>query len=138
MSAFSFKLDIAIPSKKNRYMIRFNPRVFRAISPILRNFKKPHYWIGPAKEVTDAETAVAWAAKMAPNHMRGLGRKHLFEGDLRVTIKAYGKVDAGNLEGVIGDGLEQSGRIKNDRQIKELHIYRLGPGKGCEVTVEEL
>lgn len=138
MSAFSFKLDIAIPSKKNRYEIRFNPRVFRAISPVLRKFVKPWYWIGPAKTVTDAETAVAWAAKMAPNHMKGLGRKHLFEGDLRVTIMAYGKVDAGNLEGVIGDGLEQSGRIVNDRQIKELHIYRLGPGKGCEVTVEEL
>jgi len=138
MSAFSFKIDIAIPSKKNSYMILFNPRVFRAIKPILGHFKKPWYWIGPVQEVTEAETTVAWAAKMAPNHMKGLGRKNVFEGDLRVTIKAYGKVDAGNLEGVIGDGLEQSGRIVNDRQIKELHIYRLGPGKGCEVTVEEI
>jgi len=138
MSGFTFSLDVAIPSKKNRYQIRFNPKLFTAIKPILQRFTKPHYWIGPAQEVSDAETRVAWAAKMAPNLMKGLGRKHLFEGDLRVTIMAYGKVDAGNLEGVIGDGLEQSGRIVNDRQIKELHIYRLGPGKGCEVTVEEL
>ena len=131
---YAFEIPFRLPSKKNSYEIRFNRFFWRMIKPFVASFKRraasSPYWIGPSREVRDAEIQIAWIAKGAI--------KKPMAGDLIVTILFWGKLDVDNAPGVILDGIEKSGRIKNDRQVTEIKMKRIGPGQGCEVKIEEV
>lgn len=132
--SYKFEIPFRLPSKKNSYQLRFLPSFWKRIKPIAEVFKRQGarapYWIGPSQEVVDAETQIAWIAKVAI--------KKAMSGDLIVTILFKGKMDVDNAPGVILDGIEKSGRINNDRQVVEIRLKRVGPGKGCEVEIEEV
>ena len=131
MTAYSFEIQEAIPSKKNQMEVKWNPRAFRAVVQILQHFPKPWFWVSPKKAVGEAEELIAWKAK-------GSIKKEL-AGEVKCSIWIQGKrQDIDNVVGAVFDGLEQSGRIKNDRQIEELHVYRHGPGVGIRVEVQEV
>ena len=141
--SYRFQLpDIAIPSKKNGYRIRFNPSFWRQIAAIVHGFtsfenrwgcrvgRSLLYWIDSAPEVKQAEQMIAWAAKS--EIARDLA------GHIRLTVNIRGRADTDNVLGVIFDGLQASGRIANDRQIKQVVVNWIGPGRGGDVEVEEI
>ncbi len=120
--------DLVLPSKKNRYLVMFNQSFWRQVAGIARLFRSP-YWIDSAPTVKAAEKTIAWKAKAL--HGR-------FEGPVCLTIGIRGEIDLDNALGVIFDGIQQSGVIENDGHIAEVHVKRLGPGCGCEITIEEV
>lgn len=138
MPEYSMRLDIPVPSKKNSYRVRFNQVFWRQIEPLVRRFNAipagrwgdalrtaqrrgfiPHkqrhpYWIDSTPEVKQTEQLIALAAKTAI--------RTTFAGPVRLQVTFRGKNDLDNALGVIFDGLQQSGVITNDRQIRRLVV----------------
>lgn len=106
-----FTVPISLPSKKNSYEIH------RAG---LRR------WIAPSAEVVQAENTIALFAKV---HLDN------FDGPVTVKLQIHGKLDVDNAGGVALDGLQKSGRIGNDRNVRRLEIERF-PGKNESITIE--
>lgn len=121
--------DFSIPSKKNRYLIRFNQAFWKAIAGIVQHFKHP-YWIDTAPDVKQAEDLIAYTARTKI--------KGTYQGPVRLAVGIRGAMDADNCLGVICDGLQRAGVIENDRQIKEVLVIHQGPGKGCEIGIEAM
>ncbi len=113
---YSFQTETRIVSKKDGQMI-------------VRN-KKGRPFILPSKKAQACEALLALKARKAIPHK--------IEGSIRVTIKYRGRADLDNVANTVNDSLQSSGRIKNDNQIDELHVYRQDRAAGCTVEVEEL
>lgn len=126
MKLFQFSISIKIPSKKNSYIIHFNPRFWKAVSSVIGYFPK-RYWIAPGEMVKEAEQIIAWTAKAklrAP-----------LEGKIVLLAEVNPRLDVDNALAVILDGLQKSGRIANDRQI-EIAVAIRGESKDkCHVTL---
>ncbi len=138
MPEYSMQLDIPVPSKKNSYRVRFNQTFWRQIEPIVRRFcaipegrwgdairnaqrrglirkQQQHpYWVDTTEEVKQTEQLIAYAAKRAIHAT--------LAGPVTLHITFRGKNDLDNALGVIFDGLQQSGVIINDNQIKRLIV----------------
>ena len=126
-----FTIKEKIPSKKNSYRVRFSKQFWTAVMRISPHVKmKGSYWIGPSKEVEQIEQIIAWIAKSEI--------KKDLAGRLEVSVITGTRHDLDNLLGVIFDGLEKSGRIKNDRQIDRLTVERSKDIEGVEVTIRPL
>ncbi len=129
--ANTFRIKETLPSKKNSYRVRFSRQFWTAVMRIAPhvNMKKA-YWIGPSKAVEQAELIIAWIAKSEI--------KIELTGPVEVIIVTGTNHDFDNLQGVIFDGLEKSGRIKNDQQIAACSVFRVKGRKGVYVKVEEI
>ena len=128
--SWSLELRTPVPSKKNRYEIRFHPRVLSAVSQVLPYLKgvKRRWWIGPSKAVREAEQLLAWEFK------RAIPRDLVGPVSLEVVLGGR-RQDVDNVLGCVLDALELSGRIPDDRVVEEARVRR-DPGlKGVRVRV---
>lgn len=120
-------IPIPCPSKANNYEIHFSNAFWAAIKDIVAGLTKyvkgPLYWIGPSKEMKVIETIIAFYVK------------RILEDDtsapLRVRMWVSDKIDADNGLKAVLDAIQLSGRIQNDKQIKEV-IVRKVPGNKNE------
>jgi len=136
MRIWSYPIEFPIPSKKNRYEIRFFPPFWLAIKGIVSRFRKSVkqgrlYWIDKDLTVARAETALSYIAKThLPKDIKP---------PVVLEVELYGEADIDNSLGVIFESLHLSGRLPDDnpRVISELHVYHRGPGEGARITVEE-
>lgn len=65
--------------------------------------------------------------------------KKLGKARVSLTVRYRGKGDLDNACSTIMDALETSGRLDNDGQVDELHVYRTQRETGgCDVEVEVL
>jgi Holliday junction resolvase RusA-like endonuclease len=130
-TSWTFAIKEKIPSKKNSYRVRFSKPFWSAVIRIAPHVKvKGSYWIGPSKEVEQVEQIIAWVARSQI--------KRDLKGRVEVRVVTGTKHDLDNLIGVIFDGMEKSGRIKNDRQIDRLIVERSKKIEGVEVTIRPL
>jgi len=125
-----------VPSKKNSYRIRYARDFLATIQHIIQAFKmykKATVWIGPTDAVKQFEMLVAWTATVAIP-------KDYQPGDrLGIQITYQGKADLDNMLGAILDGLQQSGRVPNDKQFKDIHILEGDTsGGGCIIEVWQI
>jgi Holliday junction resolvase RusA-like endonuclease len=128
---WTIRIKEKIPSKKNSYRVRFSRPFWSAVMRIAPHVKvKGSYWIAPSKEVEQIEQIIAWIT-------RAEIKKDL-TGPLEVAVVTGTRHDLDNLLGVIFDGMEKSGRIKNDRQIDRLTVERSKLIDGVEVTIRPL
>ncbi len=138
-SSWAFGIDdFNVPAKSNSLEIKFNPNFWRMIADTVRNFragmawKKTRggnpYWIAPTKDVQVAQESIAWRAKE-------FIRKDI-TGPVELRIEAFGPQDIDNLVKVIMDGIQDSGRMKNDRQVVKLSVERTFSTKRRGFTVE--
>lgn len=113
-----------LPSKKNSYEIRFNPIFWKEIREIAAGLAKyvkgPLYWIGPPRVIKDVQSAIGYIAHQALDQDT--------DGPVRVDLWVSDKLDADNAAGVVLDGIQCSGRIRNDMQVKELRVHKLPGG----------
>lgn len=126
--AHFFQIKGKIPSKKNSYEVHINQRVYRAwmqIAPHIKGGSK--WWVAPSPEVKQMEQLIAWTAKAK---LPDFG-----DADLAMVVETPLRNDLDNLLGVILDGIEQSGRIKNDKQFKLITIEYNCDLKHTEVGV---
>ena len=129
--SWTIRIKEKIPSKKNSYRVRFSKQFWTAVMRIAPHVKmKGSYWIGPSKEVEQIEQIIAWIAKSEI--------KEDLTGPVEMAVVTGTRHDFDNLLGVIFDGLEKSGRIKNDRQIDRLTVERSKHIEGVEVTIRPL
>ena len=81
MMNFSVEIPWGVPSKKNRYQIRFNPKFWDLIKPLVTRLReqgaKRLYWVSPDQEVVRFENNAAWPIKSELIKFRQRG------GDLR-------------------------------------------------------
>jgi hypothetical protein len=115
-----------LPNKANTYEIHFHQAFWNKIKGIVRAMravvKKPLYWIAPSAAVIAAEQAIAYfALQSLPEDT---------DQPVRLEIWISDRLDADAVK-AIGDGIQKSGRIKNDKQIEELVIHKL-PIKNTE------
>jgi Holliday junction resolvase RusA-like endonuclease len=116
-------IPIPLPNKANTYEVHFNKTFWSSIQEIVFSLKKyikgPLYWIGPSREVKKAEEVIGYYSKRILENDT--------DGPVCVDIWIRGRLDVDSVKAVL-DGIELGGRIKNDRQVEQLHVYRL-PGK---------
>jgi hypothetical protein len=123
-------IPVSLPNKANTYEIHFHPVFWKEISPIVSGLKKyirgALYWIGPAKIVKETEQVIGYYSKIILAEETS--------GPVKMTVWVRGKLDVDGIKAVL-DGCQLGGRIHNDRQVQELHIYRL-PGKNESFDLE--
>lgn len=119
-------VPMPLPNKANTYEIHFAPFFWNAIKDIVagirKYYRKPLYWVAPSKEVKEIENAIGFIAKSSLLEDT--------EAPVRVEIWISNRLDADAVKAVL-DGIQLSGRIKNDRQVEVLTIYKL-PIKNTE------
>lgn len=112
-------VPLPLPNKANTYEIHFNRSFWNAIASTVAGMAKyvrgPLYWIGPSSKVKEAEKAIGYIAKQSLAEDT--------DGPVRVTIYISDRLDADSVKSCL-DGIQLSGRIKNDRQVRELHVYK--------------
>jgi len=112
-------VPLPLPNKANTYEIHFNRSFWNAIASTVAGMAKychgPLYWIGPSSKVKEAERAIGYIAKQSLSEDT--------DGPVRLTIFISDKLDADAIKAVL-EGVALSGRIKNDRQVQELHVYK--------------
>ena len=120
------RVPFGLPNKANTYELHFSPIFWKAIKDIVagirKYYRKPLYWIGPTKEVKEIERVVGFIAKKALAEDT--------DQPVQVDIWISDRLDSDGVKAVL-DGIELSGRIKNDRQVKELAVHKL-PMKNSE------
>ena len=119
-------VPMPLPNKANTYEIHFHSALWSRIKGIVKalrpTVKTPLYWIAPSQEVRNIEEAISFLAKAS-----------LLEDTdqpVRLEIWISNRLDADAVK-AIGDGIQKSGRIKNDRQIEELIVHKI-PIKNVE------
>ena len=108
--------------------MHIDQRVYKAwmqVAPHISGTKK--WWVAPTPKVKQAEQLIAWTAKAA---LPDLG-----DAPLGILVMTPQKNDLDNLLGVILDGIEKSGRIKNDKQFEHIAITRHPELKHTEVDI---
>jgi len=130
-----FRIPIPCPSKSNTYEIHFDRQFWGVIKQYVAGMrkytKKPLYWIAPSKAVVETERAIAFAAKRV--------MEEDFDGPVRLFIWVSDKIDADNALKAICDGIEKSGRIKNDKQVKQIIVTKFqGPNKYFDIDIEKM
>jgi len=126
-------IPIPLPNKANTYEIHFHPTFWKEVRGIVAGLKKyisgALYWVGPSKEVKEAETVIGFYSK------RILEEDTL--GPVRMSIWLRGKLDLDAIKAIL-DGCQLGGRIKNDKQVEELHVYRLkGKNESFDLDIEK-
>ena len=131
------KIPLQLPNKSNRYQIRFNQKFWGRIEKIAAKFRKETYgrgstpyWIGPDQAAIRAEAAIAMFFRIG-EHREWLNKESL---SLKVTLFGQ-RIDIDGLKCLL-DGLQKSGRIKNDNQIRRLTVEHIELGRGKEPVVE--
>ena len=130
------RIDGKLVNKANNYEIRIARSLWQEIRVTVEQWKRYHkgppWWIGPSDEAKTYQELVAWAVRS-----QGQGEwTHGEPVELRVMLVGQA-VDLDGIKAVC-DGIQDSGRIKNDRQISRLLVCR-GDGKpGVELEVESL
>jgi hypothetical protein len=113
-------IPMPLPNKANTYQIFFAPFFWNAIrsivSGIRAHYTKPLYWIAPSRKVKDIEQAIAYITKQSLSEDT--------DGPVKLEVWISDRLDVDAIK-AIGDGIQLSGRIKNDRQIKELIVHKL-------------
>jgi len=114
-------VPLPLPNKANTYQVHFAPWFWKAIQDIVsgirgKGFKGKLYWAAPTKEVTEVERAIGFIAKQA------LPDEH--DGPIILDVWISDKLDWDAVK-AISDGVEKSGRIQNDKQIKIGHVYKV-------------
>ncbi len=127
-------IPIPLPNKANTYEIHFNPPFWVAIRDIVSGFRKyfkgPLYWIGPSSAVKEAEKVIGFYSHMILEEDT--------DGRVRMSIWIGGRLDVDAVKAVL-DGVQLGGRIKNDRQVEELHVYRVqGKNEHFDLDIEKI
>lgn len=134
MKTRMIEISEPLPSKKNSYVVRYSPQFWRAIGPIVAEFSKlgiQTVWIGPSSAVKTFQTMVAWRVKSVyPDWTDGR--------ELALEVGYNGKGDLDNMLGALLDGIEQSGRIQNDKQFSRITIHRNAKGPTCAFRMTAL
>ena len=113
------KVTIPVPltNKANTYEVHFHPTFWREIKDLVAGLKQyikgPLYWIGPCKEAKETERVVGYYS----HHVLPDDTLH----EVKMTIWVRGKLDLDAVKAVL-DGVQLGGRLKNDKQVAELHI----------------
>jgi len=123
----NYKVEIpwGVPSKKNKYVIRFNPKFWDLIKPLVERLRKQGakrlYWVSPDDDVRRFEENASWPIKSELLNFRKKGGDiSIFAGDVEVYCVVYVKnnrKDTDNTTGALGDALEKGLQGFNDRQI---------------------
>src|SRR5712692_500086 len=127
----------ALVNKANLYTVRVQPGLWKLIQPIVEQFKAdyrlPAWWVGPAPEVE------AYEAEVAYRFLAGERREWLKGEALRLAIRLIHQRHDADAVKVIGDGIEKSARIRNDRQFRRIEIEHCdGKRPAVEIEVEPL
>ena len=130
----NYRVEIpwGVPSKKNRYVIRFNPKFWDLIKPLVERLRKAGakrlYWVSPDDDVRRFEENASWPIKgELLNFQRKGGDISIFAGEVEVWAVVYVKnfrKDTDNATGALGDALEKGLRGFNDRQIRKWVIEK--------------
>lgn len=129
-----YKVEIpwGVPSKKNRYQIRFNPKFWDLIKPLVDDLRKQGakrlYWVSPDREVERFESNASWPIKAGfVNFKHNGGDISIFNSDVEVHVIVYVKdmrKDTDNVLGALGDALQKGISGFNDRQIRKWVIEK--------------
>lgn len=131
-------VPIPLPNKANCYTIHFNRAFFQAIFSTIQAFKTKLpvrlYWIGLSLATKQAEECIALA-------FRNFERREWLKGEpLALKIRLIKqKIDADGIK-IVGDAIQKSGRITNDRQFQRIIVEHVDEGKepAIEIEVEPL
>lgn len=120
-------------NKANCYEVRVNPSLWQRIKPAVEAWravvKQSPWWIAPSKAVE------AYEAEVAYRILAGERREWLQGENLQLTVRLIRQLtDIDGCKGVL-DGIQRSGRIKNDRQFRRL-ILEHQEGKLPAVELE--
>ena len=132
------RVPIPLCNKANMYQIHFNQAFWQAIASIAMAFKAKVpvrlYWIGPTLAVKRAEECIALT-------FRNFERREWLKGEpLELKIKLIKqRIDLDGIK-VVGDAIQKSGRVGNDRQFRKIIIEHIdeGPEPAIEIEVEPL
>jgi Holliday junction resolvase RusA-like endonuclease len=130
-----FRIPIPCPSKANNYEIHFDRQFWGVIRQYVEGMrkytKKPLYWISPSKAIKETERAIAFAAKRILDED--------IEGPVWLKLWVSDKIDADNALKAVCDGIEQSGRIKNDKQVKQITVNKFpGPNNHFDLDIGKM
>lgn len=124
-----------LANKANRYEVRVNSALWARIRGLVQAWKaetrQGPWWIAPSDEVKTYEQEVAYRF-LAQERREWLAGEPL---QLRVRLIAQ-FVDCDAIKAIL-DGIQRSGRIKNDRQFRRIVIEHLdGKKPSVEIEVE--
>lgn len=123
-------------NKANHYEVRINPSLWQEIRSIVTRWKLTHkgppWWIGPSDEAKTYQQVVAWAVRA-----QGIG-EWLNNEPVSVRVILVGvRQDIDAVKAIL-DGIQDSGRIANDRQIARLLVEREAGPVGVRLEVQGL
>jgi Holliday junction resolvase RusA-like endonuclease len=126
-----------LANKANAYTVRVQPALWKLIQPTVEQFRKEYrlspWWVGPAPEVE------AYEAEVAYRFLQGERREWTHGEPLQLHIRLIAQRHDCDAMKVIGDGIEKSARIQNDRQFRRIVVeHRDGKAPSVEIEVEPL
>ena len=125
-----------VVNKSNSNEIRINPSLWSEIRGMVEGWRKRNptlrpWWIGPNSEAMTFQEIVAWSVKL--QNKRKFGKA-----DVAISINLVNQnIDCDGIKAVI-DGIQDSGVIENDRQVKNLSIVsvkREGEKPSLEIDI---
>lgn len=141
MNEYKIQYEGKAVSKSNNYEVRFEPRFWQLIKPIVDNFRRggrKTYWIAPSDKIKRFETNLSTIvlAEVGARYKEQFIGKQVFA---KVTVYYSGREpDTDNLTKSIGDALEKGILKFNDKQIKTWLIDKEKAGKdliNIELTI---
>lgn len=130
-------IDGKLVNKANHYEIRIHPNLWKRIRPLVEQWRSENissrpWWIGPSGDTLSFQEMVAWQVKIQSPQKFGTE-------PVRVTILLINQsTDVDAVKSVL-DGIQDSGVIANDRQIRELrilHQQRSGEKAAIKMSIE--
>jgi Holliday junction resolvase RusA-like endonuclease len=127
-----------LKNKANRYRVKLNMGLWRLIGKTvmewkIRNRGKPPWWASPDDQTKAYEEEVAYRVRIAER------RSWLKNEPLELRIRLVNSKHDVDSTKAIQDGIQQSGRIKNDKQFRRIVIEHVtGDSERVELEIVEL
>lgn len=130
-------MPITIPgklkNKSNNYEVQINRALWSRIKKIVEQFRKETgmspWWVAPSMAVKAYETEVAYRALDQEKHEWIRGEQ------LQLWIRLVNQRHDADATKAIPDGLQRSGRIANDKQIRRLVIEHVSDPKSGPAAI---
>ena len=124
-------------NKANQYQVHIHPSLWKIIQGAVTQWKDTvrmsPWWIAPKKEVEAYESEVAW------RFLAEEKREWLNNEPLSLTIRLINQRTDCDAIKAIGDAIQKSGRITNDRQFRKITVMHIdGKIPYVEIEVESL
>ncbi len=129
----TIKIPGKLTNKANTYVIHVHPSLWKLIRILVEKWKVTTHlgpwWIAPSEEAKNYEAEIAWRVLAAEK------REWLNDEPLTLTIRLVKQRHDVDAVKAILDGIQKSGRIKNDKQFRRIVIEHVD-GKTAAVELE--